>query len=390
MAVYISSNSNRFYCATETTYGQVPVVTEMNRIPTVKLIAKQQLEVTNRKDKTGSRTFAGLPPGGRRKTIFDLSTLLTSWTGQSSGPSYGPLFQAALGGGPVSFAGGTLATGSAGTTLVFAAPHGLTTGQAVTYLGELRFVAAIANNLSILVNAPFSVNPAAGGIIGPAVTYFPSTELPSVSVFDYWSPSSAVHRILCGAGVSRLVVKLNGDYHEFQFSGVAQDLADSSSFSSGVGQLSSFPLEPVLGSFDYSVVPGHIGQIWLGNTPSQFFTLTSAELTVDNNLDVRGREFGSSLPRAISPGTRSVSIDFELYEQDDTATQGLYQAARQQSPISIMLQLGQQPGQLFGTYLKSVLPEVPEYDDADKRLKWHFRSSRAQGTVDDELAMAFG
>ena len=85
-----------------------------------------------------------------------------------------------------------------------------------------------------------------------------------------------------------------------------------------------------------------------------------------------------------------MSIDFRLFQQDDTATSGLYQAAKQQSPISAMLQLGQQPNQLFGVYLQSLLPEVPEYDDAGTRLQWHFRSSRAQGTVDDEITVAFG
>jgi len=390
MSVYISSNANRFYCSTEYTYGQVSAITQGNRIPAGKLTAKQQLEVTSRKDKTGSRTFAGLPPGGRRKTTFELTTYLTTWDVTGAPPSYGPLFQATLGGAPLLFPGGTAAAGSSSTTLQFGAPHGLTSGQAVTYLGELRFVAAVVNNMSVVMSAPFSTTPTAGTAIGPTVTYFPATDLPSVSIFDYWSPSTAVHRILCGAGVDKVTVKVNGDFHQFQFSGVAQDLADSTSFSSGVGQLAAFPAEPALGAFDYSIVPGNLGQVWLGSTPNQFFTLTDAQLVIGNNLDSRSQEFGSSLPLALAPGTRTVSIDFKLYEQDDTATQALYQAAKQQSPISAMVQLGQQPSQLFGVYMQSVLPEVPEYDDSSARLQWHFASSRAQGTVDNEVIIAFG
>ncbi len=390
MPVYISSNANRFYCASENAYGHVAAITADNRIPTVKLVAKQLLEVSNRKDKTGSRTFGGLPPGGRRKTRFDLTAFLTTWNGGSSPPSYGPLFQGALGSTAVMFPGGTVAAGSSTTTLTFAAPHGLAPGQAVTYLGELRFVAAVVDNTTVQLNAPLSVAPTINASIGPTATYFPATELSSVSVFDYWAPSSAVHRILCGAGIDQMSVKVNGDFHEFTFSGVAQELVDSTSFASGIGQLSSFPPEPVLEAFDYSIVPGHLGQVWLGNGPDRFFTLTDAQIVVNNNIDFRAHEFGSSLPRAISPGTRDVSIDFRLFQQDDTATSGLYQAAKQQSPISAMLQLGQQPNQLFGVYLQSLLPEVPEYDDAGTRLQWHFRSSRAQGTVDDEITVAFG
>jgi len=390
MSVYISSNANRFYCSTENTYGQVSAITQANRIPAVKLTAKQQLEVTSRTDKTGSRTFAGIPPGGRRKTTFDLTTYLTTWGATSAPPSYGPLFQATLGGTPALFAGGTAAARSTSTTLQFAAPHGLTSGQAVTYLGELRFVAAVVDTMSVLMNSPFSNTPVAGTTIGPTVTYFPATNLPSISIFDYWSPSTAVHRILCGAGVDKITVRVNGDFHQFQFSGVAQDLADSTSFSSGVGQLTVFPAEPALGAFDYSVVPGNLGQVWLGSTPSQFFTLTDAQLVIGNNLDTRSQEFGSSLPLALAPGTRNAAIQFELYEQDDEATQALYQAAKQQSPISAMIQLGQQPNQLFGVYLQSVLPEVPEYNDRSARLQWSFASSRAQGTVDNEVIIAFG
>ena len=80
---------------------------------------------------------------------------------------------------------------------------------------------------------------------------------------------------------------------------------------------------------------------------------------------------------------------FDLYSMDDDATKGLYQAARQQSPISVMFQLGESAGQMMAVYLKSVVPEVPEFDDSANRLQWHFRASRAQGTVDDEISVAF-
>ena len=190
--------------------------------------------------------------------------------------------------------------------------------------------------------------------------------------------------------MDQMVIVINGDYHEFQFSGLAQDVVDSSSFSGSASQLTSFPAEPALGAFDYSIVPGNMGEAWLGSTPAQFFTITSASVGLKNNLDMRMREFGSSLPQAISPGERLVEAAFQLYSQDDSATAGLYQAARQQSPITVMFQLGQVAGQLMGVYLKSAIPVVPEFDDSKNRLQWQFRPSRAQGTADDEIVCAFG
>lgn len=233
MGSYISSNANRFYTALESSYGSVGAITASNRIPALKLTVKQQLDVTNRKDKTGSRTFAGLPVGGRRRTNFELQTYLTSWQKSAAAPAYGPLFQAALGKAPMEFAGGTLASYTTSGGLGFTAAHGLSVGQAVSSVSEIRFVAAIVDANNVQLNAPFTAPPAAGAILGATVTYSPSTDLPSVSVFDCWSPTTAVQRILCGGAIDQLEIVVNGDYHEFHFSGMAQDVLDSSSFGRG-------------------------------------------------------------------------------------------------------------------------------------------------------------
>jgi hypothetical protein len=55
-----------------------------------------------------------------------------------------------------------------------------------------------------------------------------------------------------------------------------------------------------------------------------------------------------------------------------------------------MFQLGQQTGQVVGVYMMSVVPVVPEFDDSDNRLQWKFQGSKAQGTADNEIVVAFG
>src|SRR5260370_15286416 len=225
MSCYISSNANRLYTALESAYGVVPAISAANRIAAVKLAAKQDLEKGTRKDKTGSRTFPGFPAGLRPITSFDLTTYMTSWNSPASGPpSYGPLFQASLGGTPLVFNGGTAAVGSTLTALAFSAPHGLVTQQAVTHGGELRFVEAIIDPLHVEVNAPLSLTPNPGDGFGPTITYVPALDIPSVSIFDYWIPATAVQRIISGAAVSKMQIDVNGDFHQFVFSGPAQDL----------------------------------------------------------------------------------------------------------------------------------------------------------------------
>jgi len=390
MASYVSSNANRWYVAREAVYGEVPAITGRNRIPAVKMTARQEFEKRERRDKTGSRTFQGLPVGLRKRTQFSLRTYMTGWAEVSQEPCYGPLFEAALGGEALRYGGGTAADGCTGMTLRFTSPHGLTAGQAVTCGDELRFVASVVDATTVTVNAPFSAVPGAGTAIGSTLTYCPGLELPSVSIFDYWTPGGAVQRILCGAAVDRLLIRVNADYHEFEFSGIARDLIDNASFAAGQGELTSFPEEPALEEFDYSVIPGHIGQVWLGSIPERFCTLTEAEVLLENGIEARDKEFGCGEPRGIWAGVRTVTAKLEIYELDDEATKALYQAARQRSPISVMFQLGEAPGQLFGVYLKAVVPETPEFDDGDARLKWRFAGCRAQGTLDDEIYVAFG
>ena len=387
MANYISSNNNRFYAGLETSYG-VAATAQVTRIPAVSLKTKHQRERLQRKDKTGTRTFLGLPSAGRYHTTFELQTYMAGWPGSTRPPVHGALFEAALGGDGKKFNGGVVA-GSNGTQVSFIAPHGLALGQAISSSSEIRFVTGIVNSTTAQVNAPFTAGLTGGEAVSPTYTYSLGPELKSATIMDFWSPQTAVHRLLPGAAVDQAQIDVNGDFHAFKFSGSAADTIDSASFTSGQAGLQQFPAEPDSTGFDYTLIPGHLGQAWIGSIPGEFFTLESAHVTLNNNVDLRAHEFGYLLPKAIAPGERDVRVDFSVFAQDDAQTTALYQAARQQSPISVMFQLGQQNGQLCGVFLKSVMAEVPEYQDSETRLIWNFKSCRAQGIGDDEIAISF-
>jgi hypothetical protein len=241
----------------------------------------------------------------------------------------------------------------------------------------------------MVLNAPFTTVPEVMAPLSSTISYGLATVLPSVTLYDYWGPPSAISRITTGAAVDLFGVAVNGDFHEMHFGGPACNLLDSSSFQAGTAGLNTFPTEPALSDFDYSVVPGNLGQAWLGVGPSQFFTLTNANIALRNNIDLRSLEFGSSYPLAMTPGPRQVSSTFTVLVQDDSATSSLYAAAKDRALISAMLQLGQQQGQIMGIYLSSVVPEIPSYDDSDTRLQWLFKNNLAQGVTDDEIYVAF-
>lgn len=390
MPGYILSNNNRYYVAAESVYGSVAAITSDNRVFGAALAINESIESHCPKPKTGTRTFGGWPAGFRRQTSFDFRTYLYGWADQSHEPAYGPLFRAALGGPVLSYQGGAVEAMLNPTTVRLTAPHGLASGQAITAEGEIRFVTSSPDPTTVTVNAPFTVPLAPGSPVGVTVSYAPGGAMSSVSLFDYWTPASAVQRLLAGAAVDEMRLSVNGCYHQFRFSGPGRELIDNLTFEGGQGGLASYPAEPEINQIETPAVAGNLGQAWFGATPAQFFTVTAAEIVVRNHLELRNREFGSNSPRAVVPGEREVTATFDLYEEDADASRELYQAARQRSPICVFLQMGQAPGQLFGVNLRGAVPEVPSFDDRELRLQWRFSNSRAQGFRDDEVMMAFG
>jgi hypothetical protein len=175
------------------------------------MTARQEFEKAKRRDKTGGRTYPGIPAGGRKATAFALSTYLTSWTNSRTLPTYGPLFQSAFGGTPIISGGGTVAS-STGSNVAFSAPHGLVVNQAVSSGGEIRFVTNIVDPVTVTTNAPFTTAPQAGATLTPTATFFPGDLLPSCSLFDYWTPATALQRVICGAGIDDFSLETNGDY----------------------------------------------------------------------------------------------------------------------------------------------------------------------------------
>jgi hypothetical protein len=238
------------------------------------------------------------------------------------------------------------------------------------------------------LNAPFSTVLAAGAELGTTTSFALGTQLSGVTLYDYWDPGSAISRIVTGAVVDTINIDVAGDQHEITFGGRAADLLDSQSFTTGSAGLEAFPAEPVPEALNYSIVPGQLGQAWMGSTPQQFFTMTDAQIRVDNNALLRQTDVRAGRAGAIVPGTRHVSAEFTIFAQDDEQTNSLYQIAKQRGTISVMLQLGQASGRMMAIFLPSVVPVLPVFDDSTDRLAWRFTNNLAGGISNDELYLA--
>lgn len=389
MSCYISSNNNRVYTASEPGLGQISM-NGFTRIPTLRLAVKESVESAKRHDKTGTRTYLGVPNQTSKTVSYMLQTYMTAWESDEDTPCYDSLFRATLGGVGIVFDGATISSVVAEDRLTFAAPHGLSVGQGVRVIDELRFVSNIQDDFTITLNAPLSRPPESGTPAGRTITYLPSNSVPTMSVLDYWDPAEAVQRAILGCAVNRCRIAVNGDFHKFEFSGQAVEIVDSYHYSSVQGAWSAFPAEPSSQLKTFSLVPGNLGQAWFGPNPTQFQTVVEAEISIRNNIDLRRRDFGATKPTCVLFGERSVEIDIVVAGSASPETIAIYDAAVNRMPIGVMLQLGTHEGRLCAIYMPAVVPEPPEFEDDDLRLQWRFRKCRAQGSMNDEISIAFG
>ncbi len=190
-----------------------------------------------------------------------------------------------------------------------------------------------------------------------------------------------MHRLLYGAGVDQMEILINGDYHEFHFSGVAKDVLDSSSFETGAGATDELPGGTALDTFDYSIVPGHMGQAWLGDIANAVLhdherhnhsekrarDTEQGVRPVDLDGDFTGAAHGDGGLRPLRAGRR---------RHQGTVPGGAAAIADQRDVPARR----ERPGSVMGVYLKSVVPEVPEFDDGQNRLQW--KLPRVAGTGD--------
>ncbi|GEM_PF-249278 len=392
---YVSTELNRQYAALESSYGAVPSAAPSNAFRFLKSSIELVQSYLERQDKTGSRSFAGVAPGGQRSAKFDVQSYLIPSGAAGTAPNMDPFFRAACGGSPETFAGGTAISGCTASSILFSAAHNLSVGQAIAAGKEVRFVTAVNSSTAVTVDPPFSTAPPAATAITPTVTYPLGDTPPTLSLFDYWSPSTAQQRILCGGAVEELQVNVNGDFHQVSFSGVGQDVIDSGTFTSGQGGLSVFPSEPSSQTNNGIPLAGCLGQIWLGSpangfATAKFSTLSSAKLQLQNGFQLRGNEFGNCTPQAAIAGQRKVTFDFDVFELDDAATAALYNAARSRQSVTAFLQLGTNTGSMFGVYMSALTPQIPTGDTGQKQLVWKFSGSRAgNGTPNAEIFVAF-
>ncbi len=384
---YIASSANRFYAAIEAAYGTAATVSVSQRVIASHLNLKQVITPSKRRDKTGSRTKQAANPNRQRRTAFSLATPVS--TLENGLPSCTALLESGLGGPPSTASRLTVANSTAAGSVQFATAHRLYAGDGLSLNSELRFVASVSDPFTVVLNEPSSQPVLSGSVADTCVTYRPGSTIRSLSLFDYWDPAGAVHRIAVGATVDGIAIDVSNNEPQITFSGHACDIVDSASFVSGSCGLSVFPAEPSGTAAPYSTVAATVGRVWISNYPSGSLSLLDAEVKLQNGNRLRDFEMGSAYPRAVVPGNRSVFAHFTALADSEQQAQSLCRMAKQRSTVSVVLQIGQAMGQVMAIYLPNVTPEMPVFEDGAPRLVWKFTNNEGTGVADDEISIAF-
>ncbi|MCZ2156382.1 MAG: hypothetical protein LC114_21175 [Bryobacterales bacterium] len=388
MSCYIQATNERLYAATEAEFGRAATFDAQDRVSFRSLKVKESAVRTPRRDKTGSRTRPAPDPQVRMENTFDLQCYFAARDPENPLDAAARLVGGALGGESRTTSGLTAAAvGSISATLSFGSPHGLAIGQGLCHGGQLRFVKAVPDALSVLLSAPFDNAIGSGSALGTCTTFYPGDKPRSLTLGDYWDPAGSLDRVLAGSVTDEMEIALNGDFHGARFRGVVREVLASNAFAPGESGLNQFPPEPSPGNRHFQLIPGHIGRLFLGGTE---FHLLSLTLRMKNSVDARAREFGLGVAPCYSADVREVSVQFSLYASNADAVASLYTATRQRQEADLTIQLGNRPGQLTGIYLPRFIPEFPEISDADSRVLMMYPGSLAYGVVNDEISVAFG
>lgn len=394
---YVNRVNQRCYAKLESTFAVVPTFLATNAFRFRTCMPELTQEWLVNDSKTGSPTFPGVVPGGRRLGNWSLDAFLIPNGTGGSAPDMDAFFQASFGGAVNTYAGGTThaSTPCTTTSITFSAAQNLHIGDFIASAGEARCITALTGSAGaatqVTIAPPLTAAPGVGATIGGSVNYTLVNGLPpSMSIASYWDPSGVEQDIINGAIVTDFSITANGPMHMIKMSGQGQQVIDTVTFTTGQGGLSSFPTEPATQTLTGQAIAGHKGQAWTGATPSNFTMFDSLVLNFKNSTEMRKDEFGSQVPLGFARGAfRDIGFDFSYYETDDAFLQALRTNGKNRTPVPFLMQLGSTNGQMVAAYAPSFIPPVPLRTENKPQVCWDFKAGRCTGANNAELYFAY-
>jgi hypothetical protein len=380
---YVSTLSNRIFIQSENDQPGTQNFETARLAPLTALQIRNSRKQIFRRDKTGYRGEQPVIGPQRELVEFKTEGYGTGWDGGAGKPAVSVLLESGLC-APTALGSAYPVQSVSGTNVTLSQDAMLAVGMGVSFGSEIRFIVAVLGARDFTLNAPFTVEVANGNVLDGCANVQPGDSARTMALLETWSPAEAVQRVMRGAVIDELTIRVNNDFLEIAAQGYAKSLTDSAS--SG-GTANTVPPAP-LGQLPAAPIAGHLGQVWMNSPAARVCTLTQAEIRIDNNIEPRTEEFGCYGAKDYLLGRRTVRLDLSLYGRNDELSHELYAKARNNEPVSVMLQIGNQPGSMFAVYLPAVLLPIPVFDDSDTRLLWRFRDAVALGLQNDEVFIA--
>lgn len=349
MANYAISRQERIYLFSETTFGQIPTVTNSNCCRAINAGLVSVVNNYPRPDKTGTRSSV-VGVLGRKSATWSLSQSLAGNGAAGTPPDCSPILRALFG-----VAGGS----GTGETIV--------SSTSVTY-----------------------------ALQDPAI-------IPSFSLFSFRTPATETQRIVEGAVVAEATFNLGQNIATWSANGTGIWCLDTETTSNQTtfnvagnipdttqkGGLTTFPVEPSAPVTNGSPTVGFTGSaVFDGDTITE---IQSATLRVRTGNAVANDTFGSYYPVLAEGAEREVGLAFTVYDSDGAGIKDLKAKAQTQTPITVVLTMGTIAGNIWTWTLSNLQIAQPTYDDSRNRYMCVFPESMAHASsivLRDELSLA--
>jgi hypothetical protein len=218
---------------------------------------------------------------------------------------------------------------------------------------------------------------------GVSVTYGLDDSSPSVTIWDFNTPSTMTERLILGCIASKAKFDIGIDEPAVEFSGPGLAILDTDIFATAdtisKGSLIAFPTEPATPVTNGTAPPGFTGLITLDANTYATFRSGSISLDVDRELPMDG--FNSYYGLAPAVGLRNVAADWSMYDDDSAMLSTLKVKAYNGTGVTLTFQIGTVAGSIWTFTLKNVLLSKPTFDYSGKRRIVSFSACRAHDTT---------
>ena len=415
MANYSFSRLERAYLQKQPTFGTIPntsgtaSVANSNACRFIRMELQSDVALLERPDKTGTRSQEGMTSGrkaGRWSIEMSLAANGTPGTVPDCDPILVAMFgqTAAVGVGSFNIASSTAAL----PIVVTCAAHGITSGtfEVVTIAGHTVNTAAngtwlayasAATTLTLVGSdgSASTVGGATGTVSRVKLTYTFTDDITHFTLWSFRTASTLDQRVGHTCVVTESTFNLNQDVATWQANGDCLWLLRSKDFSTAdvyqAGGLTAFPAEPTTPVTNGSIVQGFTGRFVAGASSTTasvyaaaavaFPTIRGATIRVQtNNMLVRDT-FGSYYPTLTEGDVRSITISFNVYDDDSAAVNALKTWGDSKVPVDFVLNLGTVAGNTWVQYIKNVYLASHVLGDGQLRFDASYGDSRATSST---------